>query len=346
MRRIVFTFACVAAALAACVPAVAADPLMFVYKGAGCDGKGRLPRYEGVIGRKQYGVTDFFSAESWQQMQSGAQWALGCWQGSGYRLAVGLPLIVKGGSLGAAAAGEYDDEFRKIGALLVAKGQANAIVRLGWEFNGTWMGWSICQEDGSGLSSAASDFVPAFQNIVTSMRSVSGANFKFIWNPIDSSNASCPGASLEDFYPGDSYVDVVALDAYDAIGATTTDQDRWTDLLNGVNAGGWTAVAPAAINGQAFPGYGLSWLAAFGQEHGKQIGLPEWGLVDTGTDGGGGDDAYYMTQMADWIKANASGPVIFWNYGGGTLTLDIPNYTNGDTPNATAAFQSAFSAGI
>ena len=53
-----------------------------------------------------------------------------------------------------------------------------------------------------------------------------------------------------------------------------------------------------------------------------------------------------MTQMADWIKANASGPVIVWNYGGGTLTLDIPNYTNGDTPNASAAFQAAFSTGI
>ena len=100
--------------------------------------------------------------------------------------------------------------------------------------------------------------------------------------------------------------------------------------------------ALAAVNGQAFPGYGLSWLAAFGQEHGKQIGLPEWGLVDTGTDAGGGDDAYYMTQMADWIKANASGPVIFWNYGGGTLPLDIPNYTSGGTPAATAAFRAAF----
>jgi len=27
------------------------------------------------------------------------------------------------------------------------------------------------------------------------MRSVSGRDFKFIWNPIDSSNASCAGAT-------------------------------------------------------------------------------------------------------------------------------------------------------
>jgi hypothetical protein len=50
--------------------------------------------------------------------------------------------------------------------------------------------------------------------------------------------------------------------------------------------------------------------------------------------------------MAAWIKANATGPVILWNSGDGTLPLDIPGYTSGATPNATAAFQAAFSAGI
>jgi hypothetical protein len=179
------------------------------------------------------------------------------------------------------------------------------------------------------------------------MRSVAGANFKFIWNPIDSSNASCPGASLENFYPGDNYVDVVALDTYDGIGsATSTDADRWSDLLNGVNAGGYTAVAAAAINGQAFQGYGMNWLASFGAEHNKEVGLPEWGLEASGTYGGGGDDAYFVTQMAAWIKAYDTGPAIFWNYGGGTLTLNIPNYTSGTTPNATAAFKAAFAAGV
>jgi hypothetical protein len=49
-----------------------------------------------------------------------------------------------------------------------------------------------------------------------------------------------------------------------------------------------------------------------------------------------------MTQMANWIKANATGPAIFWNYGGGTLTLDIPDYTANDSPDATAAFKAAF----
>jgi hypothetical protein len=117
-------------------------------------------------------------------------------------------------------------------------------------------------------------------------------------------------------------------------------------MLNGVNAGGYTAVAPNAINGQGFQGYGLNWLVAFGKEHGKEIGLPEWGLDSSATNGGGGDDPYFVTQMANWIKAYATGPVIYWNYAGGTLPLDIPNYTSGGTPNATAAFKAAFDTGV
>ena len=133
-----------------------------------------------------------------------------------------------------------DSYYKTLAQNLVSAGFGSSYIRLGWEFNGNWMGWSICNQDGSGLTSWASDFVPAFQNIVTSMRSVSGANFKFIWNPLDSSNVSCPGASLENFYPGDNYVDMVALDAYDGIGeATSSDAARWSDLLNGVNAGDW-----------------------------------------------------------------------------------------------------------
>jgi hypothetical protein len=50
--------------------------------------------------------------------------------------------------------------------------------------------------------------------------------------------------------------------------------------------------------------------------------------------------------MASWIKANAAGPSIFWNFGDGNLPLNIPNYTSAATPDATAAFKTAFSAGV
>jgi len=294
---------------------------------------------------------DFIDATDFSHIES--PWQLSNWEGSPFTMVWGVPMVPCGSpstqcstnvsDFDEVADGGADSYYETLAKNLVSAGFGSSYIRLGWEFNGTWMGWSICNQDGSGLTSWASDFVPAFQHIVTSMRSVSGANFKFIWNPLDSSNVSCPGASLENFYPGDNYVDVVALDAYDGIGsATSSDAARWTDLLDGVNAGGWTSVAPDPINGQSFQGYGLNWLAAFGKEHGKEISLPEWGLDSSSMDGGGGDDAYFVTQMASWIKANATGPVIFWNYGGGTLPLDIPNYTDGGTPDATAAFKAAF----
>jgi Glycosyl hydrolase family 26 len=298
---------------------------------------------------------DFIDATDWSHISN--PWQLANWEGSPFEMVWGVPMLPCGApstqcatnvaDYNLVASGGADSYYVTLAQNLVAAGFGTSYIRLGWEFNADWMGWGICNSDGSGLASWSGDFVPAFQNIVTSMRSVAGANFKFIWNPIDSSNSSCPGANLENFYPGDSYVDMVALDAYDAIGtATSTDAARWTDLLNGVNASGWTAVTPAAISTQAFAGYGLTWLAAFGEEHSKEAGLPEWGLVSTGSDGGGGDDPYFITQMAAWIKANATGPVILWNSGDGTLPLNIPGYTTSATPNATAAFQAAFSAGI
>jgi Glycosyl hydrolase family 26 len=294
---------------------------------------------------------DFIDATDFSHISN--PWQLSNWQGSPFTMIWGVPIVPCGGPSTQCAAnvsdydevanGGADSYYKTLAQNLISAGFGSSYIRLGWEFNASWMGWGICSQDGSGLASWANDFVPAFQNIVTSMRSVSGANFKFIWNPIDSSNASCTGDQLENFYPGDSYVDVVALDIYDGIGgATSGDAARWSDLQNGVNAGGWTAVTPDAISGQSFEGYGMNWLAAFGKAHNKEVGLPEWGLSSSDTDAGGGDDTYFMTQMAAWIKANATGPAIFWNYGGGTLPLDIPNYTNGDTPDASAVFRAAF----
>jgi Glycosyl hydrolase family 26 len=293
---------------------------------------------------------DFVDATDWSHIST--PWQLSNWEGTPYTMVWGVPMLPCGApstqcptnvsDFNEVADGGADGYYKTLAKNLVSAGFGSSYIRLGWEFNATWMGWSICNQDGSGLTSWASDFVPAFRNIVTSMRSVSGANFKFIWNPLDSSNVSCAGVHLEDFYPGDSYVDVVALDVYDGMGQSTSDTARWSDLMNGVNAGLWTSVAPS-VNGQKFEGYGMKWLVAFGKEHGKLVGIPEWGLEPPGPpEAGGGDDAYFVTQMANWIKANATGPAIFWNYGNGTLPLDIPKYTNGGTPAATAAFKAAF----
>lgn len=292
---------------------------------------------------------DFIDATDFPHIEN--PWQLSNWQGSPFTMVWAVPMVPCGepstqcatdtAAYDQVANGSADGYYKTLAQKLVSAGFGSSYIRIGWEFNADWMGWGVCNSDDSGLSDSASDFVPAFRNIVATMRSVS-SSFRFIWNPIDSSNASCPGGNLENFYPGDSYVDNVALDAYDGIGADTTDSARWTAIKNGTNTNGFTAEAPAAINGQKFSGYGLDWLTAFGKAHDKQVGLPEWGLDSTGLDGGGGDDTFFMTQMTQWIKANATGPAIYWNSSGGTLPLNIPNDTSGGTPNATAIFKAAF----
>jgi hypothetical protein len=298
---------------------------------------------------------DFIDATDWSNISN--PWQLGNWKGSPYTMVWGVPMLPCGGpdtacqtnvsDYNLVASGGADGYFKTLAQNLVAAGFGSSYIRLGWEFNSSQMGWAICNQQGSAADSWINDFVPAFRNIVTSMRSVSGANFKFIWNPIDTSSSSCPGVHLESLYPGDSYVDVVGLDVYDGIATSMSDATRFSDLLNGTGSGGYVAESPEDVNGQSFngEGYGLKWLAAFGKAHNKEISLPEWGLDSTSQDAGGGDDAYFVTQMADWIKANVTGPAIFWNSGDGTLPLDIPGDTNGNTPNATAVFKTAFSVG-
>jgi hypothetical protein len=293
---------------------------------------------------------DFIDASSWSKIAT--PWQLPNWKGSPYTMIWGVPMLPCGGSAtqcatnvadyNLVAGGGADKYYKTLAENLVAAGFGTSYIRLGWEFNASWMGWSVCNGSGSGLDSWSGDFVPAFRNIVTAMRSVAGANFKFIWNPLVSSNTSCPGGNLEKFYPGDKYVDTVALDIYDGVGQSTSDTSRWNDLLKGVNGGNWTSVAPESVSGQGFKGYGLDWLTAFGKEHGKEISIPEWGIEPTSNESGGGDDPYFITQMAQWIKANASGPALFWNYGDGTLPLDVPGVWSGKTPKATAAFKAAF----
>jgi hypothetical protein len=298
---------------------------------------------------------DFIDATDWSHISNPYQLGSGYWKGTPYEMVWGVPMLPCGGpstqcatnvsDYNLVASGGADSYFKTLAQNLVSAGFGTSYVRVGWEFNASSMGWSICNQDGSGPTSWLNDFVPAFRNVVTSMRSVSGAHFKFIWNPIDTSSSSCPGVHLENLYPGDNYVDAVALDVYDGIGTTiSSDAARFSDLANGTGNGGYVAVSPNAINGENFngQGYGLNWLAAFGKEHNKEISLPEWGLMATDFNGGGGDDAYFVTHMADWIKANATGPELFWNSGDGTLPLDIPNYTSGATPNASKAFKAAF----
>ena len=88
-------------------------------------------------------------------------------------------------------------------------GKGNAYLRLGWEFDGNWFPSWAAQ-----TPAAEANFGGYFDQIVTAMRSVPGENFKFVWNP-DVGAFAEPGYNVTLAYPGNAYVNVIGVDAYD-----------------------------------------------------------------------------------------------------------------------------------
>ena len=192
---------------------------------------------------------------------------------------------------------------------LVAGGQSNAYLRLGWEFDGSWMPWAAT------TPSAEANFAPYFQQIVTAMRSVPGENFRFVWNP-DAGAFTQSGYSVAAAYPGNAYVDVIGLDAYD---------QTWASPQTPTNA--WTSTALPTLTAAQ----------QFASSHGKPLAFTEWGVAIRSDGHGLGDDPYFIDQMVSWMD-NPANDVTYETYfddnSGGVNSL----LTGGSFPRSLAAF--------
>jgi hypothetical protein len=298
-----------AALTLASTPAPAAE--LAVYKGAGCEGRGRLPGFEAWLGRPVDRVIDFLARDSWDKLLSSARWISGCWRDRGARLSLAVPMLPNGKdvSLAAAASGTYDATFRELARILIADGHNEAVIRLGWEFNGGWYPWAAKRDPEA--------WAGAWRRIVAAMRSVEGARFRFDWNPTLGWQQIPP----DRLYPGDEWVDVIGLDVYNQTWkeGVRTPEERWWDLRD-----------------QPF---GLAWHARFAKEHGKPLSFPEWG-TGTRPDGhGAGDDPLFVERMADWMAAL---PVLYqgyWDYPAPDFNAEI---SQGRQPEAAAAFLERF----
>jgi hypothetical protein len=242
-------------------------------------------------------------------------WFLTPFKGSGYTLSLGVPIIPDNssgnamGTLAQGASGAFNSYYVTLAQSLVAGGQSNAYLRLGWEFDGNWMPWQAT------TASAEASFATYFQQIVTAMRSVPGEQFRFEWNP-DAGAFTQSGYSVAAAYPGNAYVDVIGLDAYD---------QSWATPQTPTNA--WTSTAlPALVAAQQFA-----------SAHGKPLAFPEWGVAIRGDGHGLGDDPYYVNQMVSWME-NGSNDVAYESYfddnSGGVNAM----ITGGSFPNSLAAF--------
>jgi hypothetical protein len=171
------------------------------------------------------------------------------------------------------AAGDFNGYARQFAENLVSYGVGDAIIRLGWEMNGTW------GNDNLGTTPReAAEWVATWRNIVTAMRSVPGAHFQFDWN-VSNGTGDRPFST---YYPGNKYVDIVGDDIYDMGMRAIPGESRWTQAYD-------------------MPG-GLGDLTSFASEQGKPVSIPEWGLDVPGTaDLGGGDDPAFVTGLARFV---------------------------------------------
>jgi hypothetical protein len=184
----------------------------------------------------------------------------------------------------AAAAGDDDSGFYDLGKLLVKDGLGNTIIDLGREMNAGWYEWS----EQRAPSSEPDAYILAWRHIVTTMRTVPGQHFKFLWTLYPDET------SVADSWPGSGYVDYVGTDIFDWYGGPgSTYPHTASGALDHEKK--WQEILTTAVGG-------LDWMAKFSKATGKQIIIPEWGL-DFHTFGGQ-DDLLFIRNMMAWMKAH------------------------------------------
>lgn len=176
------------------------------------------------------------------------------------------------------AAGAYDPYIRTLAVNLIASGAGSAIIRLGHEANGDWY------FDNIGSSQADySAWAKYWAHFDAVLKSVPGAHFELDWTV----NAGYRPVPFTSYYPGDWAVDIIGIDQYDGgVPAAGTQQPRR-----------WNVISTQLE--------GIRDLAAFAAQHGKPLSIPEWGLMNAAVDpNGGGDDAYFVDQLALIVRNN------------------------------------------
>lgn len=284
------------------------------YRGPGCNGREAMGVFEGFLGRKAERTVDALNQESWAEMKSSIPWIARCWRGSGIGLTLSVPMLPRDGSgtLAEGAAGAYDAIFISTARALVQNGLADAVIRIGWEFNGDWMPWAAAHDP--------EGYKAYFRRIVGIMRETPGQKFRFEWCPNHGRKAMDP----TDAYPGDDVVDIIGMDVY---------AETW-----GVDGSGPEERFQYYLD-QPF---GLKWHRDFALARGKAISYPEWG-VGTRPDGRGvGDDAVFVAGMADWFEEVQPLYQSYWDVQASDYNAQM---SNGQFPEASAMFKRRFGTG-
>ena len=174
------------------------------------------------------------------------------------------------------------------------------------------------------------------------MRSANNSKPVIIWNAAGLYQYGEPNTLNPPWlaYPGDEYVDVIAVDLYDQDWAGYP--SGWqTNLTQAQIEAVWQSQWVKYRDGQ----YGLNDFLTFAIAHGKPLAVSEWGLKDM-DDHGGGDNTVYVQSMYDWLTNATTYPHILYQawYDEETSTLSRAPLNPGNTnfPNAAALYTQLF----
>lgn len=299
-----------------------------VYAGAG--NVSGVASFASTTGADVTIASDYLNgSDGWSGMDSYQAQFYGPWQGKGYQMVFGVPIIPSDngdavGTLAGGAAGDYNSYFVTLAQTLVQAGFATAYLRLGWEPNVAGYNWSVAN------ATEAGEYAQFWQQIVTSMRSVTAEDFKFVWEGA----LAAASWTAQEAWPGGQYVDFVGNDTYD---------DQYTGECSMSNNNAATSTQAECVwQNSTLPI--LNTLESFAQSVAKPVVIPEW-AVATRPDGSGlGDDPLYVNDMYQWIQ-NSADNVAWTSY----FNFDYSNaryaITDGTFPNSLATFENDFGSG-
>ena len=210
----------------------------------------------------------FPGRSTWAEIEN-PSWLYEDWKGSAQTLVLSLAPFPDQSkySLAACAKGAYDRHWRRFGTEIRKVRMAKrTVVRLGWEFNGSWVPWAAYDPD---------DFVQCWRHVYRAAES-KAPRLRWDWTVNRGDGDALVDA--REAWPGKKYVDIVGVDSYDG----------WPPA---VDAEGWDAQYAVV--------YGLKFWADFARSKGKRLSVPEWGLMAGTSWAGhnGGDNPYYIRKM-------------------------------------------------
>ncbi len=239
-------------------------------------------------------ILDYLDGTTWWSLTSASPtWLSHRWAPTGEAPTYLVPLLpATGGSLAVGATGAYDPWFARLAAVLVAGGEAHATLVLGWSPLEQGHAWSVT------TPAEGPQYVAFFRHVVTTMRAVPGARFRFSFQP--GPVADDPPVRPGSLYPGNAFVDTVDIAVFDGSTSSPTGAQRWAVLRDGLA--------------------GPAWTARFARRHHRPIVVDGLAVVPRSA-GGPGDDPAFVSSFLAWARRARVETIYLWADGSWALDL-------------------------